>query len=143
MKSLFFGLAATALTVGACTAPTANGQSEIVDRTYTRFNSAGGAKLMMGLKVSDNGGRIKLCGAITANGSAPFVGQHLEYWRDNSIISVGGEKISQGIPYAPLYEGEATVIGKTANCGVIDKPWKASYASSRMTIRILSGYVGS
>lgn len=143
MKFHSLGITAAALAMAACASATAIGHSEIVDRSFSRFTSAGGAKLMMGLKVSDRSGKIMLCGAITANGSEPFVGQHLEYWRDKVVISVGGEKITQGIRYAPLYEGEATVMGKTAQCGVIEKPWKASYRSAKITIRIPSGYVGS
>jgi hypothetical protein len=38
--------------------------------------------------------------------------------------------------------GELTAIGKTAQYGVVDKLSKVSYASSKITIRILSNYVG-
>ena len=143
MKAVFFGLLAVMLTVAGCSTPTSIGRSEIVDRSYSRFNSVGGAKMQWGLKVAEHNGKVMLCGAITANGSLPFLDQHLEYWRDKTIVSVGGEKVAQGVPYAPLYEGEATVMGKTAKCGVVDKPWKPSYASAKVSIRILSGYVGS
>ena len=143
MKMHFAGLLAAVLSVGACASATAIGQSEVVDRSFTRFSSAGGAKLMMGLKVADRGGKVMLCGAITANGSAPFLDHQLIHWRDKTVVSVGGDRITLGIPYAPLYEGEATVMGKTAQCGVTDKPWKASYDTAKITIGILSGYVGS
>lgn len=109
-------------------------------QTLTPDYAVGGGSLQWGdqiivaAKVSEQDGRVAICGLWTvANESTISIGVH-EYFVGSGIIRVNGSTVAQNLDFLPRKGFSENMLGQATGCALTGQSWQSAYDGAKTEI---------
>lgn len=140
MRTLF-AIAAATMALNACKSGAFLDvvSTDVVDRTYRTgsvTSNFSGTKIEVAVKVQEHSGKVLLCAAVAGDGKGTFGPEWPQAIADALIVSLDGDRLVTGTPFAKTYFEEKTVMGKASQCAVTSRLWQRKYEKMRLEITL-------
>lgn len=137
MSARMIAAAALVITSGCASLGTPAGS----DTVGTNYLATGGAyrpggQLIVAVSVQEIGGLTGVCGAYGGRGQSSTTRFLNREVLSAARVSLGDDTLIQNLTFFAEAPADARLIGRTAACRTVDRPWRPEDASRPVTVQI-------